>query len=217
MREAPFTDRTAAGRALGDLLAGRRLADAVVLGIARGGVVVAAEVARVLEVEVGTDLDVLVVRKLGHPWRPELGLGALAEGGEPVYDDAGLAVMGLTRADLADVVEVERAECLRRVQAYRGGRPASEVADRTVVVVDDGIATGVTARAALQAVQARGPARLVLAAPVASSPAIAQLEQYADEVVVALVPAHLSAVSRWYEQFDQTPDDEVVRLLAPDG
>jgi len=211
VREARFSDRCAAGRALADQLARRRLADAVVLGLPRGGVVVAAPVAHSLN----ADLDVLVVRKLGHPWRPELGLGAIAEDGDPVYDDAGLAVMGLSRLDLAEVVAAERAECLRRITAYRGDRPTSQVAHRTVVVVDDGIATGATARAALLALRARGAARLVLATPVASDAALTELEKVADDVVALLVPQQLGAVSRWYKHFDQTEDDEVVRLLAP--
>lgn len=205
-----FVDRRAAGRALGDLLAGRHLVEPLVLGLARGGVVVAAEVARRL----GSDLDVLVVRKIGHPAQPELGLGALAEGGEPVFDDDGLVATGLSPGGLGEVVAAERTECARRVLAYRGGRPASEVTGRTVIVVDDGIATGVTARAALRSLRARGADRLVLATPVATRVALGPLEREADDVVALLVPDRLGAVSRWYEHFDQTEDDEVVRLLT---
>lgn len=210
VRESRFADRTTAGAELGRQLVMSRLTDPVVLGLARGGVVVAAEVARTL----GADLDVLVVRKIGHPRQPELGLGAIAEGGDPVYDDVGLRAVGLTRDDLADVVATESAECERRVATYRGGRPAAEVAGRTVVVVDDGVATGVTARAALRSLRGRGVGRLVLATPVATMTALAWLKQDADEVVSLVVPPHLEAVSRWYDVFDQTGDDEVVRLLA---
>lgn len=210
MREC-FADRTVAGAAVGQRLAGSRLLDPLVLGVARGGVVVAFEVARSLAGE----LDVLVVRKLGHPRQRELGLGALTEVGDPVYDDAGLAAAGLSRADLGTVVVSERAECRRRLAAYRAGRPPVDVSGRDVVVVDDGIATGVTARAALRALRAEGARRLVLAAPVASPTALRRLAQDADadEVVAVLVPPDLGAVNRWYGSFDQTGDDEVVRLL----
>jgi len=209
VRERRFADRAAAGAELGQRLAVSGLSDAVVLGLARGGVVVAAEVARAL----GADLDVLVVRKIGHPSQRELGLGAIAEGGDPDYDDDGLQAVGLTREDLADVVAAERAECERRVITYRGGRTAAEIAGRTVVVVDDGVATGVTARAALRSLRRQSVGRLVLATPVATMTASAALRQDADEVVSLLLPAHLDAVSRWYDVFDQTGDDEVRRLL----
>lgn len=210
MGHPPFADRAAAGRALGRELARRGAGDhPVVLALARGGVEVAAEVAHVL----AADLDVLVVRKVGHPRQPELGLGALAEDGQPVFDEAGLARTGLTPEDLVDVVSAEREEAGRRVRAYRGDRPAVDVAGRTVVLVDDGIATGVSAHAALRAVRARGPARLVLAAPVASVEALEKLAGEVDEVVVLTVPDRFGAVSRWYERFGQTTDEEVVRLL----
>jgi len=208
MTRAAFADRAAAGEELGRSLIGMALVDPLVLGLARGGVVVAAAVAKVLD----APLDVLVVRKLGHPRRPELGLGALAEDGEPVYDDAGLAAAGLSRGDLAAVVTAERAECRRRVLTYRRGRAASAVQGRTVVVVDDGVATGVTARAALVAVRGLGAARVLLAAPVASRPAVELLCDDA-EVVTPLVPRHLGAVSRFYDQFAQTSDAEVLELL----
>ena len=204
-----FGDRAAAGAVLGDELATRQLTDPVVLGLARGGVVVAAAVAHRL----GADLDVLVVRKLGHPRAPELGLGALAEDGEPVYDDVGLAAAGLLRSDLADAVASERAECRRRVAAYRGDRGQVDVSGRTVVLVDDGVATGVTARAALLSLRARDVAWLVLATPVAADGALAQLDRHTDDVVALLMPRDLVAVSRWYVHFDQTGDDEVRRLL----
>ncbi len=214
MGHPPFADRAAAGRALGRELARRGAGDhPVVLALARGGVEVAAEVAHVLD----ADLDVLVVRKVGHPRQPELGLGALAEDGQPVFDEAGLARTGLTPEDLVDVVSAEREEAGRRVRAYRGDRPAVDVAGRTVVLVDDGIATGVSAHAALRAVRARGPARLVLAAPVASVEALEKLAGEVDEVVVLTVPDRFGAVSRWYERFGQTTDEEVVRLLPRGG
>ncbi|MGH8892050.1 MAG: phosphoribosyltransferase [Actinomycetes bacterium] len=211
MWRPPFADRFTAGRELGEELVRRGYGDdALVLGLARGGVEVAFEVARVL----GCELDVMVVRKVGHPSQPELGLGAIAEDGDPVFDPDGLDRSMLTPADLAGVVAAERAESRRRVAAYRGDRPAPEVAGRTVVLVDDGIATGVTARAALRALRARGAGRLVLAAPVASDTALAQLAPDADESVALVVPDRFWAVSKWYDHFDQTSDDAVVRLLS---
>jgi putative phosphoribosyl transferase len=205
-----YADRADAGRVLARELATMELpGPVVVLGLARGGVPVAVEVAAAL----GARADVLVVRKLGLPGQPEYGLGALAEGGEPVYDRDGMRVAGVTEDDLAAVAEAEQAECRRRVIAYRGDRPPADVEGGTAVVVDDGIATGVTAVAALEAVRQRGPARLVLAAPVASRQAVARLEPLADDLVVPLVPPRFGAVSVFYERFDQTSDAEVTALL----
>jgi putative phosphoribosyl transferase len=180
------------------------------MGLARGGVVVAAEVADTLR----TDFDVVVVRKLGHPRRPELGLGAIAEDGEPVYDEMGLARALLSHDDLADVVEGERKECRRQVEIFRGDRPLTSATDRTVVLVDDGIATGVTARAALRFLRAQRPVRLVLATPVASRTAMDRLRSEADEATALLVPNRFGSVSSWYRQFDETPDEVVTQLLA---
>jgi putative phosphoribosyl transferase len=210
MQSAPFADRTGAGRELGQTLKRMLLTKPLVLGLPRGGMVVAAQVASALR----ADLDVLVVRKLGHPRRPELGLGAVAEDGDPVFDQIGLARALLSPKDLNDVVEAERAECRRRVEIYRGDRPVPDVAGRTVVLVDDGIATGVTTRAALRWLRARGPRRLVLATPVASRAAMDRLRGEADEAVALLVPNRFGSVSGWYRQFDETPDQVVTQLLA---
>lgn len=210
MGRAPFADRAAAGAELGAALAELDLDDPVLLGLARGGVVVAVEAARVL----GVPVDVLVVRKLGHPRQVELGLGAVAEGGEPVWDDGGLAAMGLTREALAVVVDRERVELRRRVEAYRGACDPLAVAGRTVVVVDDGIATGVTARAAVASVRRRGATSVTLAAPVASKSALDLLAGEVDQVVTLLLPERFGAVSRFYRRFGQTTDAEVVALLT---
>lgn len=210
MQHPPFPDRAAAGRRLGDLLAPLALEDPLVLGLPRGGVVVAVGVARALQVPV----DALVVRKLGHPRQPELGLGAVAEDGEPVFDDEGLRLSGLTPGDLADVVAAERAECRRRMAAYRGDRPPPDVSGRTAVVVDDGIATGMTALAALALLRRQGARRLVLTAPVASKEATRRLLPVADDLVLLVVPQRFGSVSRFYGTFDQTSDDEVGRLLS---
>ena len=205
-----FVDRRDAGRALAAELGGHRLDDPVVLGLPRGGVVVAAEVARAL----GAELDIVVVRKLGHPRQPELGLGAVSEDGATVWDEPALRDVGLTEADLAPVVAAERAECRRRTQRYRAGRPAPELTGRAVVVVDDGVATGVTALAALRLVRRHDPRRLVMASPVAARDAAQALAGVADEVVTLLLPARFGAVSQFYDHFDQTTDEEVVRLLT---
>lgn len=210
MARSPYADRTVAGEELGRALAGLDLPDPLVLALPRGGVVVAAAVARVL----GAGLDVLLVRKIGHPMRPELALGAVAEDGEPVFDADGLRLSGLRPADLDAVVVSERAECRRRVAAYRGDRPPPSVAGRTAVVVDDGVATGMTALAGLRHLRGAGATRLVFAAPVAAPDAVRRIERVADDVVVPWVPWDFGAVSRFYLRFDQTSDAEVVSLLG---
>jgi putative phosphoribosyl transferase len=205
-----FADRAEAGEFLGRHLAGLGLDEPVVLGLPRGGVVVAAHAAAVL----GVRADVFVARKIGLPRQPEYGVGAIAEGGEPVFDQRAMRQLGLSADDLAPVVAAERAELTRRVRLYRGDRPAPRVEGRTVVLVDDGIATGVTARAALAALRAQAPARLVLAAPVAAPGSLRDLGGAADEFAVLTAPSGFAAVGRWYAAFAQVSDDEVISLLA---
>lgn len=205
-----YEDRRDAGRRLGEALAGRELHRPLVLALPRGGVPVAVEVARALHAE----LDVLVVRKIGAPGQPELGIGAVAEGGEPLLHPPSLRMLGVTERQLEATVAAERRELDRRVERYRGARPLPAVADRDVLVVDDGLATGGTARAALAALAPRRPRRLVLAVPVGSPRTVAELEHDADEVVCLQQPEHFQAVGQWYRDFAQTTDDVVVRLLA---
>ena len=203
-----FRDRVEAGRQLADALRGRVEDDVVVLGIPRGGVVVAAEVARGLDCE----LDVVVPRKIGAPFNPELALGAIAAGVQ-VWDRDLIERLRIPERFLQDEVKAEEAEIERRTAVYRDDLPAAELAGRTVVLTDDGIATGSTALAALRWTKAQGAARIVLAVPVAPPETVERLRAEADDVVVLLAPLGFHAVGEWYERFDQTSDDEVVEAL----
>ncbi|GGN81416.1 phosphoribosyltransferase [Actinoplanes lobatus] len=206
-----FANRAEAGRALAGRLAQLLGADRhpLVLALPRGGLPVAGPVAERL----GGDLDIVVARKIGSPRYPEFGVGAIAEDGPPVYDPDNLRYAGVTEADLAGVLAAERAELARRIQLYRGGRPAPPVAGRTVIVVDDGLATGVTAHAALRWVREQGPGRLILAAPVCAPQARDALSAEADEVVCLSAPDPFYAVGRWYEDFEQLTDEDVGHFI----
>lgn len=204
----PFTNRTDAGRRLAGALADRDLEDPVVVGLPRGGVVVAAEVAEVLE----APLDVILVRKLGAPDQPELAMGAIGEGGVRVLDDR---IAG--RYDVAEIDAVEhreRIELERRRQTYRDDRPPFPMAGRTVVVVDDGLATGATAAAACRVVRSHRPRRVVLAVPVAPHGWAERMGDAADEYLAVEEPRGMWAIGRFYEDFRATSDDEVVARLA---
>jgi putative phosphoribosyl transferase len=204
-----FADRTDAGRRLADEVAHLRGVDAVVVGLPRGGVPVAAEVARAL----GAPLDVILVRKLGVPGHPELAMGALGEGGATVLEPDVLRAFGVPPGSLEMVVQRERAELERQAGMFRAGRPGVPLEGRTAVVVDDGVATGSTARAACQVARRRGARRVVLAVPVASPHALSALADVADETVCVAAPPDLSSVGEWYLDFSAVPDEEVVVLL----
>jgi putative phosphoribosyl transferase len=209
----PFADRREAGRALGQRLAAEPHGDAVVLGLPRGGVVVAAEVAAAL----GVPLDVLVVRKIGLPGRAELAMGAVAALGEDletVRTEDVVSRAGIGPAAFERVREQELRELRRREVAYRGTRPATGVRGRWVILADDGLATGATMRAAVAAVRRAGAARVTVAAPVGSPRACAQLGEEADEVVCLWAPEDFRAVAQGYDDFAPTSDDEVRAALA---
>jgi len=219
-RIGPFPDRSHAGTLLATAIAqipgisgkpeGEERPAPLVLALPRGGVPVAVPVAA----RIGAELGLVLVRKIGAPGRPELGVGAIAEDGPPVFDPDNLAYLGLTPDDLAGTVERERAELARRVRRYRGGRPAPDATGRTVVVVDDGLATGVTARAALRWLRGRRPARLILAVPVCARPAREAIAADADMIVCLHEPRRFRAVGEWYDDFRQLSDADVERAIA---
>ncbi|MFI5045982.1 MAG: phosphoribosyltransferase family protein [Acidimicrobiia bacterium] len=204
-----FRDRREAGALLADALAYLQDDEPLVLALPRGGVPVAFEVAQAL----GAPLDVIVVRKLGVPFHPELGMGAIGEGGVRVLDPSIVRSAQVTPDEIAAVEARERVELERRVRLYRGDRAMASMKGRTVIVVDDGIATGSTARAALRIVREHGARRVVLAVPVGAPDSLAELAADADDVVAVAMPTQFLAIGQWYDQFGQTSDDEVRALL----
>jgi predicted phosphoribosyltransferase len=206
-----FVSRRHGGLILARLLrqfAGRT--DVVVLAVPRGGVPVGYEVAKML----GAPLDVFVVRKLGLPGYPELAMGAIASGGVRVINENVIRWYRPSSPAIEAVIRTERAELERREESYRGGRPPVPIEGRTVILVDDGLATGSTMRAAVAAIRRRRPARIVVAVPVGARDACEALRDAADDVVCALTPEAFSAVGMWYADFSQTTDEEVRRLLS---
>jgi putative phosphoribosyl transferase len=205
-----FRNRDDAGRQLAERVAELKLSDPVVLALPRGGVPVAARVAAAL----GVPLDVLVVRKVGAPGRPELGVGAVAEGlDEPVLSDIATQ-LGLSAADVRHLALSEQDELARRVASYRGGRPLPAVADKDVVLVDDGLATGISAEAGIRALRAQAPRSLWFAAPVCAGPSLGHLALTCDGVVYVIAPRDMHSVGEWYDDFTQTTDAEVVAILG---
>jgi putative phosphoribosyl transferase len=211
MQAKIFEDRWAAGRALGQELARRGVSgDLLVLGLPRGGVPVAVEVAAAL----GAPVDVLVVRKLGAPFNPELALGAVAFGGLVVYNDDLLAAVGSSRERLAAVLAREREELERRESVYRPGAPPIAVAGKVLVLVDDGMATGATMHAAVAAARKLAPQSIVVAVPTAAAEAVDRLARVADRVVALEQPEPYFGVGAWYAEFPQLTDVEVLEALA---
>jgi predicted phosphoribosyltransferase len=207
-----FANRTEAGQRLADLLAPHYSSRpyVLVLALPRGGVPVAFEVAKAL----GVPLEVFLVRKLGLPGHEELAMGAIATGGVRVLNPDVVDRLKITNDVIESVTEVEEAELERRERAYRGDRPPPEVRDRTVIIIDDGIATGSTMRAAVAALRQQNPARIVVATPTIAASTLEQLAQEADEVVAVMAPEDFNGVGQWYYNFTQTTDDEVKHLLA---
>jgi putative phosphoribosyl transferase len=206
-----FRDRVEAGRRLAQRLseyAGRD--DVIVLGLPRGGVPVAAEVAKALD----APLDVFLVRKVGLPGYEELAMGAVASGGVLVLDEGLIGRLGVSQEQLERAIRAELQELERREQAYRGGQEPLDLEGKTVILVDDGLATGASMRAGAEAVRRLNPARVVIAVPVAAEETCDQFRDVVDEVVCAVTPRPFNAVGLWYQDFSQTSDDEVRGLLA---
>ena len=208
-RSPPFEDRRDAGRKLAAKLTRFRDGRCVVFGLPRGGVPVAYEISRSL----GAPLDVFVSRKLGAPDQPEFGIGAVAAGGVRVLSTEVIRRLGIPDEYVERVTAQEIAEVNRRLRFFRGGRPEVEVAGSTVILVDDGLATGVTARAAVEALKLRKPGRLILAAPVCAAQTAELFAPRVDELMCLASPSDLGAIGLWYRNFDQTTDQEVVQLL----
>jgi len=205
-----FADRRDAGRQLAERLLSLVAERPVVVALPRGGVPVAREVAMAL----GAPLEILAVRKLGAPHNPEYGIGAVAEDGTRLIDAEAVAGLGINGAALDSIIARETAELRRRVKVYRDERPPLDLQGRTVIVVDDGIATGVTDTAALRALRRREPRRLILAVPVCAADSIGRLRGEADAIVCLLVPPLLYGVGQWYRDFSQVSDQDVVSVLG---
>jgi predicted phosphoribosyltransferase len=209
-----FADRTDAGRRLAErLTAYEENENVLVLGLPRGGVPVAAEVAEAL----GAPLDVFLVRKLGVPGHEELAIGAVATGDAIVVNDSVVHSLNVSDEDFRDVVRKERLELQRREIAYRNHAPPPKLAGKIAILVDDGLATGATMRVAVDAVRKQGPAKIVVAVPVGARETVAALARFADEVVCASMPDNFLAVGRWYADFSTTTDEEVVEALERDA
>lgn len=207
----PFADRIEAGRLLAEALVKKHFVDPVILALPRGGVPIAIEVAR----KIHAPIDIVLVRKIGVPFQPELALGAIVDGDDPeiFYNDDVIAMTRLTRANVAELAEEQLKEIERRKEVYLKGRARVDIAGRTAIVVDDGLATGATARVVLQLLRKKEPKRLVLAVPVAPADTLAALSAIADEIVCLAQPSPFYAIGVHYRRFGQLDDNDVISLL----
>jgi len=208
--EMLFRDRSDAGRRLADRLVERQLREPVILALTRGGVPVAAPIAEALECPVVP----YVARKIGAPGHPEFGIGAVAEGAEDILVSPSASRLGLSEDDVTALAREEQQEITRQVDTFRDGHPLPDIAGREVVVVDDGLATGVTAEAALRTVKRKEPRRLILAVPVCASDTASRIAELVDEVVCLTSSESFGSVGQWYDRFEQTSDDEVRRIVG---
>ena len=205
-----FIDRYQAGKMLAEQLkAYAHRSDVLVLGLPRGGVPVAYEVAKAL----GVSLDIFMVRKLGVPGYEELAMGAIATGGATTFNSTIVRDLNIEPASIDAVIQLEQAELLRREQLYRGSRPSPELSNKTIILVDDGIATGASIRVAIEALRQHEPTALIVAVPAAADATCKELEPLVDSLICLLKPITLYAVGYWYDDFSQTSDEEVINLL----
>ena len=207
----PFVDRKDGGTQLAHKLrAYKNQPDVLIIGLPRGGVVTAAEVAK----ELNLPLDIVVPRKIGAPFNPELAVGAVTQDGDVVWNEAIIKSHHLTPEDLADTIEKEMAESHRRLSLYRQGKPPPNFKNKTIILVDDGIATGATMRAAITYVKKQGAKKIIVATPVATVDTMEQIAQEVDSVVAVTLPKIFLGISAFYEEFPQTADDEVIAILS---
>lgn len=206
-----FFDRAEAGAILAEHLKKyQHQSNVIVIALPRGGVPVAHEISTVL----AAPLDIIVVRKLGVPWHDELAMGAIASGGSIIFNKEIIKNLHIAKSDIDHVIQVEQAELQRRELVYRGARPFPALKNKIVILVDDGIATGATMRAAIKALREHNPAKIIVAIPVAAKETYDEIKKLVDEIVCPLTPINFNAVGSWYENFSQTTDEEVFRLLA---
>lgn len=210
---ARFADRRDAGRQLAVQLLPLAGVCPIVVGLPRGGIPVASEIATALH----APLEILAVRKLGAPHNPEYGIGAIVEDGTRIFDPEALEALAIDGGTLESIVARASEELRRRVVAYRGGRPPMRLRDRTVIIVDDGVATGVTDTAAIRAIRRQRPRRLILAVPVCAPDSLARLRKEADEMICLIAPPQLRGVGEWYQDFSQIHDQEVIAALGVAG
>ncbi|NQV13731.1 MAG: phosphoribosyltransferase [Parcubacteria group bacterium] len=209
-----FRDRAEAGQKLAEALQkyeGQK--DAIVLFLPRGGVVLAVEVVRALDLP----MDLVVPRKIGAPLNPEYAVGAITEDGEGIFNEEVVAELGIKQKQLKEIVAQEKKEAQRRLRTYRGDRPPLDLAGQTVIIVDDGIATGLTMRAAIKSVKAKGAAKVIVAVPVAARDSLEKIKREVDEVVCLDTPRFFGAVGAFYQVFGQVEDEEVVELMKAEN